>query len=712
MRRAAWASRSVRTLLFTVAFLCVGVSAWAYWSTTGASAASVATASFEAPTDVTAVVRGTTVDVSWAPASSGAAAEGYFVTRHSGGITSPACGTSPESPTSASSTTCSDVAVPDGTYTYAVTAVLATWTASSDPSGPATVVSASALDFTTQPGNGTSESTLDTQPVVTLLDSSGNPVPWDSSTVVTLALTTPNGASLSCDTNPVTASSGVAAFIGCEVDQAGSYTLTATSPGLAEGTSASFTVTAGPATRVAFTRQPSDGTGGVPLPSQPRVAVKDAWGNTVTTDTSVITLALTPPGGATLTCSGGLSKTATTGSASFSSCKVDRPGDYTLTATSGSLTSAVSTEFTITVGPASKLLYTTQPSATATSEVDLAVQPALVLQDAGGNVVTEDSSTEVTLALTAPNGAVLSCDTNPVTASSGVVEFTGCQVDKAANYTFKATATGVTFATSTSVVVSPGPAVRMTFTRQPSDGTGGIVLSSQPQVTVMDRYGNPVSTPTSTVTIVLTTPDGAALACTANFKATVAGVATFAGCNVNKSGTYTLTATSGSLPSVVSTDFTITVGPASKLAFTTQPSSTAVSQVPLATQPVVTVQDAGGNTVTSSNTVTLALSVPGVATLACDTNPVVASSGVASFTGCRVDKIGDLHAESHRCGTPTGTSGSFTITAGPASQLAFTTQPSATAVSQAVFGSQPKVQVQDASGNHRHHRHQHRDHRA
>ncbi len=700
MRRAPWASRTARVILATVCFVFLGATAWAYWSSTGDTTASVTTASLEAPTDVTAVVRGTTVDVSWAPPSSGLAADGYYVTRHTDGTTSPACGTSPTSLTAASATTCSDVAVPDGTHSYSVTAVLATWTASSVPSDEVTVVSASAMAFTTQPGDGTSESPLDAQPVVAVLDSSGNPVTWDNSTVVTVELTAPDGAVLSCDRTTVTASSGSAAFAGCEVDKAGTYTLTATSPGLIERISASFTVTAGPATRVAFTRQPSDGTGGVALTSQPQVAVKDAWGNTVTTDTSTVTLALTESGSATLTCSGGTSKAVTAGSAGFSSCKVDRPGDYTLTATNGSLPPMVSDPFTITVGPASKLVYTTQPSSTATSEVELAIQPALVLQDAGGNVVTEDSATEVTLALTTPNGAVLGCDTNPVTASAGVAAFAGCQIDRVASYTLKATALNITFATSTSVVVSAGPATRLAFTTQPSDSTGGVVLTSQPVVKVLDNYGNPILTPVSSVTIALTPANGAALTCTANPKNTVSGVATFAACKVDRPGDYTLTATNGSLPPMVSDPFTITVGPASKLVYTTQPSSTATSEVDLATQPALVLQDAGGNVVTedSATEVTLTLTTPAGAVLGCDSNFVTASSGVVQFAGCQIDKAATYTLRATALNITFATSTSVVVSAGPATRLAFTTQPS-NGTGGVVLTTQPVVRVLDRYGN-------------
>src|SRR5205814_6484561 len=49
--------------------------------------------------------------------------------------------------------------------------------------------------------------------------------------------------------------------------------------------------------------------------------------------------------------------------ATFSNLSIDRAGTgYTLAATSAGLTGATSTTFNITVGPAAKLAFTTQPS--------------------------------------------------------------------------------------------------------------------------------------------------------------------------------------------------------------------------------------------------------------------------------------------------------------------------------------------------------------
>ena len=79
---------------------------------------------------------------------------------------------------------------------------------------------------------------------------------------------------------------------------------------------------------------------------------------------------------------------------------------------------------------------------------------------------------------------------------------------------------------------------------------------------------------------------------------------------------------------------------ANKLAFTRHPSGTATAGTEFGTQPVVTVQDADGNTVTESASIQLGLTTAGGAVLTCTANPVTAASGVAASQGCKVDKAG------------------------------------------------------------------------
>ncbi len=344
--------------------------------------------------------------------------------------------------------------------------------------------------------------------------------------------------------------------------------------------------------------------------------------------------------------------------ATFSGCRVDKPGTYTLTATSTGLTSAVSASFTITAVP-SKLVFTTSPSS-STGGTAFATQPVVAVQDINGNPTTGTNT--VTLSITTAAGATLTCTSNPRAATAGVATFAGCRINRPGTYTLTATASGLTSAVSASFSVTVGSATKLGFTTNPSNSTGGTAFAGQPVVSVQDAGGNTVTTSTATVDLSITTAGGATLTCTDDPKTAVAGVAAFAGCRIDRSGTYTLTAVSSGLTTAVSTSFTISVGPATKLAFTTQPSG-AVRNIAFATQPFVTVQDAGGNTVTTSGpSVTLAITPPtGGAVLTCTANPRSTSSGIAIFSGCRVNLAGTYTLTATSGTLAAATSNPFTI---------------------------------------------------
>lgn len=122
------------------AIFAAGV-AWAYWSTTGSGTATATTGTLNPPTAVTAssTPGSGSASVSWTAPSGSVAATGYYVTRTSGSTTAAACGTSASSPISA--TSCTDSSVPDGSYTYTVVAVRASWISTSAPSSSVTVTS-------------------------------------------------------------------------------------------------------------------------------------------------------------------------------------------------------------------------------------------------------------------------------------------------------------------------------------------------------------------------------------------------------------------------------------------------------------------------------------------------------------------------------------------------------------------------------------------
>src|SRR5205814_6666523 len=76
------------------------------------------------------------------------------------------------------------------------------------------------------------------------------------------------------------------------------------------------------------------------------------------------------------------------------------------------------------------------------------------------------------------------------------------------------------------------------------------------------------------------------------------------------------------------------------------------------------------------------------------------ANGASSFTNLSIaGAAGDRTLSFNATGLSSATSGTITITAGAATQVSITTQPSSSAQSGAAFAQQPVVQLRDASGN-------------
>ena len=413
--------RASLILLVLAAFTAIGNSAWGYWTAPGIGTAQATSGTLNAPTNLvaSATIGSRTVTLTWTGSSlsTGAAAQGYYLTRinNSDSSTTAACGSSPTNLKPAP--TCADSAVPDGTFHYTVTAVFNSWTATSLWSNNVTVRTASKLAFTTQPSSAISATALTTQPVVTVQDATGVTITTDT-TSVTLTLTTPGGAALACAPNPKAAASGVASFSGCKIDKVGTYTLTASSGGLTSATSSAFNITVGVASRLAFSQQPSSSSGGTAFATQPRVTIQDAGGNTVTGSSVSVALVIgTNPSAGAL--SGTTSVAAASGVVTFSGLSIDKAGNgYTLTASSGGLTSATSSAFNITVGVATRLAITSSAvsgSASATASLgSITVQR----QDAGGNAVTPATAIAVNLVSNSTGAKVFAATLNGTSVGS------------------------------------------------------------------------------------------------------------------------------------------------------------------------------------------------------------------------------------------------------------------------------------------------------
>ena len=173
--------------------------------------------------------------------------------------------------------------------------------------------------------------------------------------------------------------------------------------------------------------------------------------------------------------------------------------------------------------------------------------------------------------------------------------------------------------------------------------------------------------------------------------------------------TYAVTASLDNWVSPAGTPFTAATTGASQLAFTVQPAANAKIQAGTGTFPVsVAIEDSNGATLANDNndTVTLALNKSNGATLSCTGGlTATVSSGVASFTGCTIDKAARNYqlvvtsSVTPALASPTGNS--FDVTAGAATQLVFTSSPLTGPASSAANLGPVTVQEEDAAGQRR-----------
>src|SRR5439155_813524 len=221
---------------------------------------------------------------------------------------------------------------------------------------------ASRLVFTVQPSNAAAGAAIAPAVQVTAQDAHGNIATAFTGTV-TLGLGSNPGGGALAGTTTVAAASGVATFANLSINRVGTgYTLTAAVTGLTTGTSAAFNITAGTATALVFTVEPSNTAAGVAITPAVQATAQDALGNAVPGFTGSVRVAIgTNPAGGTL--SGSLTVAAVGGVASFSTLSLNKSGTgYTLAATATGMSGATSTPFDIAEGTPIQLLFTVQPT--------------------------------------------------------------------------------------------------------------------------------------------------------------------------------------------------------------------------------------------------------------------------------------------------------------------------------------------------------------
>lgn len=560
------------------------------------------------------------------------------------------------------------------------------------------------LSVTTEPTGAAAGQPLAVQPVVTALNTDGT-VKWDYSGAVTVAIkagTGRAGAVLS-GTTTVNAVNGVATFAGLSINLAGNgYVLTATSGTLASADTTPFTVAQTP-TKLVYSAQPAGASAGLAFGTQPVVQVLDAENNLVTAFTGTVSIAIkagTGRAGAVL--GGTASINAIGGTASFAGLSIDLAGTgYVLTASSGTLTTADSTVFTVTQTP-TKLVYSVQPAG-ASAGIAFTTQPVVQVLDAENNLVAAFNGS-VALAIKAGTGragAILS-GTTTVSAIAGVATLSGLSIDKAnSGYVLTASSGTLASADSTAFTVVQTP-TKLVFTTSPAGASAGIAFSTQPQIAVHDAEDNLVASYSGVATIAIkagTGRTGAVLSGALSVPIT-GGTATYAGLSINLAGPgYVLTVAGSGLTAGESTAFTVAQTP-TKLVYSVQPAG-ASAGIPFTTQPVVQVLDAENNLVTAFNgSVSVAIKAgtgrPGA--ILSGTTTVAAVAGVAAFSGLSIDKANTGYVLTASSGTLASTDSTGFAVAQTPTKLSVSVQPAGASAGLA-FTTQPVIQVLDAESN-------------
>lgn len=566
----------------------------------------------------------------------------------------------------------SEVTITGVTYTKAESGVVITASRSSgDALAPGDSAAftvdpgaATALVFSAQPVNGIAGNVIAGPPTVAVHDIFGNVVASSSATVTMAIGNNPGGSSLS-GVLSVAAISGVASFGDLSLNKAGSgYTLTASSPGLTGATSSSFTISPGAAAALVFSTQPGNAILGSQLPGPPTVLVQDSLGNTVTSSSASVSIALgANPGGATL--SGTTTRSAAFGIAAFNNLSLNTAANgYTLIASASGLTSATSNSFNVTA--AGVVTMAALPSSIPAGD------PVIVTWGTIANPTYKDWIGLFTVGSgdgSAVSGWWVNCThsaTIPVPAGTCSLPTTTNRTP--GNYEFRLF-TNDTFdrlATSNQITIGPPSSLNklgLTVGPTVTAGTPGFSMT----VRSLTASGSPINVVTDTavsVTLLLGngllggTLNGTILAGTDQV---VIGPATYS--KAESGVVLTVSRTSGDdLRAQNSSPFTVVPGPAAKLAFTAQPTNASVGAI-IPGPPTVTVQDNAGNAVTSTSAsirVTLG-SNPGGATL--DEEMTVSFGSSVFFSSLSINQPGNGYTlVASSAGLTSATSAPFDIT--------------------------------------------------
>ena len=270
---------------------------------------------------------------------------------------------------------------------------------------------------------------------------------------------------------------------------------------LGTNTQHTYTITDDDATKLVFNQQPSNTAAGSSISPAMTIQILDANDNVVTSATDDVTIAIENNAGSG-TLSGTVTKAASSGVATFNDLSINNAGTgYTLTVTSGSLTSATSSAFNITSNAAQDITLVSGSCQSGIVSTALANPFVVKVTDSQGNAVSGVSiGWSITTVPYGSSGSELSSSTT-VTDSEGEASSTLTLGDKPGLYKVEASVSGlsgspVTFTATngTTVFIKGGSYHKISLPYQFDNGNAESVFSQlggyNPATWRLFRYAN------------------------------------------------------------------------------------------------------------------------------------------------------------------------------------------------------------------------------
>jgi adhesin/invasin len=524
-------------------------------------------------------------------------------------------------------------------------------------------------------------------PSVLVTDANGNPV---AGVTVTFAVT--GGAGSLTGATPATNGAGIATLgswtlgtaagansISATVASVGSVTFNATSTA---GAAASIVLSTGNGQTAAA---------GSAVAVNPAVLVSDQFGNPVAG--TAVTFAVTAGGGSV---TGGSTTSNASGIAMVGSWTLGPTagaGNNGLNATSAGLAgSPVTFTASATAGAAATVAVSAGDGQSATVAAAVAVDPAVVVTDAFGNVV---SGVSVTFAVASGGGSVTGA--NQVTNASGVATVNSWTLGNTAGAnSLTATVSGLTPAAFTATGTA-GAATQVAINAGDNQtATVNTAVATNPSVIVLDAFNNPVPG----VTVAFTVTGGGGTRTGGNPSTNASGLAQVGSWTLGTAaGANTLSATVAGVGSVTF-NATGTAGAATTMALNAGDNQTATVNTAVSVAPSVIVRDAFNNPVPG---VTVSFTVTGGGGSRTGGNPSTNASGVAQVGSWTLGTAAGT-ANNTLSAASTGLTGSpvtFTAsaTADVASDIALSAGDGQSATVGTAVAVPPSVLVTDQFGN-------------